>query len=242
MVVGWSRRWWLLFVVSACGGRAVSHEGAGPFASGGAPATATAGGSGTGVAPAGSGNEGGGGAGASGAGGTNAVAGSGGVGAACSAPMYSQDLPATDGCFTGNAQGWIEVPCVCDLWLANTTQAALDVTVTLSQSASQPASTDAAAELDIADPNSVFFAKWSSQVDAGLPMTVSHAGDTTSVEFEGASVALGPVTVGACSLIKGTARVRGTAEMLDMRADFRDAGGSVVLTSDGECFNPPPLR
>jgi hypothetical protein len=178
-----------------------------------------------------------------GTGGSGVAGGAGGEGAACSPPVYSQGLPAMSGCYAGTDQGWVQVPCVCDLWLENTTHDPLGVSLTLSQVEASSSSTDAAdPELDIEDTDSAFYAVWSTQAAAGAPITVSHSDDTTAVKLQAESVVLGPVSVAACSFITGIASMKGYDTTLSMHADFLDATGSVVLTTDGTCFNPTPSR
>ncbi len=114
----------------------------------------------------------------------------------------------------------------------------MNLTLTETEASSSTAGTGDV-EFDIEDPDSAFYAVWSAQAAAGAAITVVHTGDTTAVRPQAASVVLGPVNVAACSFITGSASVSGSDGMLSMHADFLDATGSVVLTSDGSCFNPP---
>lgn len=136
----------------------------------------------------------------------------------------------------------MQVPCLCDLWLKNTTDEPLAVSLTLSFAGTLPASTDAPApELDLHDPDSAFYAVWSAQAAAGAPIAVVRSDDITGVRLFAANVVLGPVTFPACGFVTGTAFTNGTGNVLGMHADFVDTTGSVVLTSDGSCLVPPHL-
>jgi hypothetical protein len=136
----------------------------------------------------------------------------------------------------------VQVPCLCDLWLKNTTHDTLAVSLTLSFAGTLPASADAPApELDLHDPDSTFYAVWSEQAAAGAPIRVVRSDDITAVWLFAASVVLGPVILPACGFVTGTAFMNGTGGALDMHADFVDMNGRVVLSSDGSCLVPPHL-
>ena len=184
------------------------------------------------------GGSGGAGALGAGAGGSGVLGGTGGEGDACDQLVYSQGaVPSTVGCFAGTDQGWMPIPCLCDLWLKNTTHDPLAVTLTLSLTEAPPSSADApGAEVDIQDPDSIFYAVWSQQAAAGAPIAVVRSSDITAVQLHAANVVLDPVSVPACRFVTGTARMNGSAGELGMHADFLDATGSVVLTSDSSCL------
>lgn len=214
-------KWWSLPIVSvvcACGGREVSSRPASTLGSGGAKTSAA------------------------GAGGNGSLGGTGGAVDACSPANAHGGAPSSIGCFAGTDEGWVQVPCLCDLWLKNTTHDALVVNLTLSFAGTPPASTDAPApELDLHDPDSAFYAVWSEQAAAGAPITVVRTDDITAVRSFAANVVLGPVTFPACGFVTGTAFMNGAGGALGMHADLLDTTGNVALTSDGSCFVPPHL-
>lgn len=157
--------------------------------------------------------------------------------------MNSQaGVPSSVGCYAGTDRGWVQVPCLCDLWLKNTTESPLAVVLTLDWGHSADSTTDGSGvELDLKDPDATFYAAWSQQAASGAPISVVRDGDITAVRPEASTVALSSVAVPACSFFTGQAYVDSTSDTFGMHADFLDAMGNVVLTSDGSCFRPPHL-
>lgn len=207
---------WALLVsaLSACGGQAASNLAA---ASGGSDGTSGSGMGGVAGVPSGSG----------------------GAAGTCDPTMNSQaSVPSSQGCFAGTDRGWVQVPCLCELWLKNTTESPLAVVLTLYGGSPDPDASGG--ELDLKDPDATFYSVWSLQAAAGAPISVVRDGNVTAVRPAASSVALSSVVVPACSFFTGQANV-GISGALSMHADFLDAAGNVVLTSDGSCFRPPHL-
>ena len=155
-------------------------------------------------------------------------------------PPPSPTLPQQLGCYVDMGSGWVAVPCLCDLWLDNTTPgpatAGIELTVTPPDEVPTP---PGAPGVDVAfdDPDASWYATWQQQAANGGAFTVTSDGGTTTVTMAESDVALGPVPLAACETRKAIAQVPGPA-VLSMHAVLAD--GTVFATVDAGCSNQPP--
>jgi hypothetical protein len=158
-------------------------------------------------------------------------------------PPPSPTLPDQEGCYVNDGSGWVAVPCLCNLWLENTTPgpatASIELTVTPPE---QVPTLIGALDIEIAfdDPDASWYAIWTNQAGSGDDFTVTSEGGTTTVRMGESGVALGPVPLAACETRKAIAHVSGSySAMLSMHAVLDD--GTVFATTDGSCSDIPPM-
>jgi hypothetical protein len=164
-----------------------------------------------------------------------ATTGAGGDEGACNLPPPpSATIPPGQGCYENDqGQGWVVVPCACELWLASTSHAPVTATLELTLTPPTPSPTLTGLPkvgIDFDDPDASFYGAWVSAPGAGATFSVTHQGATTTVRMGESHLALPPVDVAACSTRKGKAfiDVTGPAKV-SVRAALDD--GSVVETS-----------
>ncbi len=165
-------------------------------------------------------------------------------GGMCNAPAPpSPTLPDQPGCYVNMGSGWLSIPCLCDLWLANTTPAPITVGIQLSVTPPEQVPTlTGALDVEIAfdDPDASLYATWTKQGGNGESFAVTSEGGTTTVRMGAASVALAPVPVAACKTRTATARVSGSyTAVLSMEAVLDS--GIAFATTEGTCLGPPPF-
>jgi hypothetical protein len=164
-------------------------------------------------------------------------------GGMCDAPPPpSPTVPEQVGCYVDMGSGWVSVPCLCDLWIENTTPgpatAGIELTVTPPDQVPTLAGT-LDVEIAFDDPDASWYAAWTTQAGNGDAFTVTSNGGTTTVKMGESSVALGPVPLAACETRKAVAKVSGsTSATLSTHAVLDD--GTVFATTDGSCYDPPP--
>jgi len=165
------------------------------------------------------------------------------AGGICNAPPPPSPTPPTEpGCSTNMGDGWVAVPCACDLWIANTTHEPISVGIQLTVTPPDAVPTLGGpldAEVDFEDPDASWYATWSQQPGSGETFAVWTQGGETTVRMGQGSVALSPVEVAACKTRKARARQNGSYMVnLSMHAVLE--GGMVIATAD-LCSNPPPV-
>jgi hypothetical protein len=162
----------------------------------------------------------------------------------CNAPPPpSPTLPNQLGCYVDMGAGWIPTPCVCDLWLANTTflpiNAGIDLVVT---PADQVPSLDGPLVVDVEfdDPDASFYATWAKQTGNGTAFTIKNDKGKTTVTMGSGKLTLLPVPVTACETRKAIAHIAGSnwTAKLDIHATLENQ--IVSATTDSNCSNPPP--
>jgi len=158
-------------------------------------------------------------------------------------PPPSPTLPDEPGCYENDhGSGWVKVPCLCELWIENTTpgqaMARVELSVTpLDQAPAFDGTLDA--EIAFDDPDASWYAIWAKQPGSGDAFTITNQGGKTTVQLAASSLTLGPVPLFACETRNAIAQVSGSyTETLSMRAILDD--GHVLATIDGKCFAIPP--
>jgi hypothetical protein len=167
-----------------------------------------------------------------------------GTGGMCAGPPPpSPTLPDQPGCYDNKMNtGWVAVPCLCELWLENTTPGTVSAGVELTVTPPDPAPTPTGptgAGIAFDDPAASWYAVWATQAAEGGGFAVTHDGGTTTVEMSESSVALAMVPLAACETRKAMAYVHGALTTgLSMHAVLQD--GTVLSTTDAACNNPAP--
>jgi hypothetical protein len=112
-------------------------------------------------------------------------------------PPPSATLPNTPGCFENNmGAGWIAVPCLCDLWLDNTTPGPATANITLAvPTPDQVPTLTGGLDVEVAfeDPDASWYARWATQAGNGVAFLVTSAAGKTTVRMGEAKVTLAPV-------------------------------------------------
>jgi hypothetical protein len=159
-------------------------------------------------------------------------------------PPPSPTLPDQPGCYVNTmGSGWVLIPCLCDLWLANTTPAPITAGIQLIVTPPEQIPTlTGPLDVEVAfdDPDASWFATWTKQPGNGEVFTVTSQGGTTTVRMGEGGFALAPVPIAACTTRKAVALVLGsTSATLTMKAILADGNGSAIATTDGTCSSPP---
>jgi hypothetical protein len=165
-------------------------------------------------------------------------------GGMCNLPAPpSPTLPDQPGCYFNMGDGWLSVPCLCDLWLANTTQAPITVGIQLVVTPPEQVPTlTGPLDVEIAfdDPEASLYAIWTKQGGNGELFAVTSEGGTTTVRMGAGSVALAPVPIAACKTRTAIALVLGSnSAALSMQAVLDS--GIAFATTEGTCSSPPPF-
>jgi hypothetical protein len=172
-------------------------------------------------------------------------------GGACPPPPPPSATPPL-GCAEGSGNGWVSVPCICDLWIQNTetTAGTATISLTLSQNVSPP-TLDGMFYVEVAfdDADESWYATWAAQPEDGSVYSVAAAGGTTTLRMGANSVSLAPVPVAGCTTRKGTAKVFLTnvypspnyGTSLTMSASLAIDGTSIATINPPICRNPPPV-
>lgn len=161
----------------------------------------------------------------------------------CTPPPPPSPEP-TSGCSKNDGDGWVSVPCDCQLWLTNPEvspiAAALELTVSPPD---QVPALSGPLDVEVAfdDASSALFTRWSAQAGNGSDFSVHREGTTTTVRMGKQHVVLDGVPIGACATTKGNAFIAGGnwTPLLSMHATLSDQEGPLV-TVDATCSNPPP--
>lgn len=159
-------------------------------------------------------------------------------------PPPASSLPQQPGCYENDGGGWLSVPCVCDLWLANTTLAPITAGIQFTVTPLEQASAlTGALTVDVTfdDLDASWYATWSQQADNGSAFAVANEVGKTTVTMRQAAVTLAPVAIAACQTQKAVAHVSpgsNSAAKLTLHAVL--GSGSAATTADSFCSNPPP--
>jgi hypothetical protein len=179
-----------------------------------------------------------------GGGGGADVGGAGGATCPDHTPPPSQSMPTKPGCYENLGQGWIHVPCSCELWLKNKAKvdAQVELDFTAMASDTQP-TLGGPLDVEIAfdDPDASWYAVWASQTQAKDSFAVTSGAGKTTVRMAANTVKLAPVALAACRRRDANAIVGGVVGAeLSMHAVLRDDAGNAIATYDGSCEDIPP--
>jgi hypothetical protein len=149
--------------------------------------------------------------------------------------------PGAVGCYVHETNGWLQIPCNCELWVKNTDPAPAQVAVTFTvHGGTEPPSLDSAPAIEVAfeDPEASWFNQWSADASASTDFAIARSGDSTVVRLGATSVVLPTVSLPACTTRVATATMTGTSaeQILDLQAAV-DAQGE-LSTSTASCINP----
>jgi hypothetical protein len=211
---------------SACGGASVTNGG-----------TTTNGGGGAAAAVAGGAGQDG------GIAGTPVTAGGAPPsGGACTPP--SLDGPPNQiGCYVDTASGWLEVPCNCELPVANATPQAVSVSLqlTVTPSTLVPSLTGVVdVEISVADADSSWYRVWAAQPGSGTEFAVSNDGATTKVRLGTDSLSLSAVPLAGCDERKVISTVDGDQSAgLSVHGALTSSVGAALVSVDGACQQIP---
>ncbi len=139
--------------------------------------------------------------------------------------------------------GWVPVPCLCELWLENTTFAPINASIQLTVAPPEQVPTlTQTLDVEVAfdDPDASWYATWTNQAGNGQAFAVTNDGGMTTVRMGEGSVALVPVPVAACKTRKALAHVypwSNDSAKLNMHAVLDN--GIASATTDATCLNHP---
>jgi hypothetical protein len=155
----------------------------------------------------------------------------------------SPTMPQEEGCYVNYGDGWVAVPCFCELWLENTTPgpatAGIELTVTPPEEVPTLTGT-LNVEIAFDDPDASWYAIWTAQPGNGDAFTVTSEGGATTVRMGASGLSLGPVPLAACETRTAKAHVSGSyTATLSMHAVLDD--GTVFAATDGSCSDIPPM-
>ena len=211
---------------NACGGVAVSNDA--PLSRGGD--AATNGGSG-----------GGGGRGGRGGSAGESLA----SGGACAAPAplepTSGPPPNHVGCYAGIANGWLEVPCLCELPATNTTATSKSAWLRFTVTPDTPTPSLVGLpdiEISVEDADASWYRVWASQPDVGQFYIVTNTDSRTTVRLGTTNLALYPVPLAACETRKASATMSGAGPTANLALEVNVADnrtGANFVTTDSSC-------
>jgi len=154
-----------------------------------------------------------------------------------SAPSATR--PTLPGCYAYVSQGWVKVPCNCELPIDNTAPATARARFTFTVDPSSIAPTlDGPVDVEITfdDADRSWFNVWASQPDTGRTFGVTASNGSTTVRLGAYSVTLASVDEPSCQSRQGMARVSGdSSAKLVMAVELSDSVGNVLSSVDNSC-------